>query len=413
MAGRFLSIEEAAQRLGVSVDEVNRLVDRKKLFPMRDGTTLKFKADEVERVASHLGEESSTFDGLSLDLDASGRGSGPGAAAAAPPALSGIAVDDIVLDDIVLDDRQDAGSIFSDEQRPASSSLSQTMGPGPSMPARGSGVSAADVLFDEPSGVDSEELSLESIVGASSLSVAGRSSPSSDSGTVAVDIGSAVGGASGSSAGALAIGSDAGLATGSGATNAGAALSGVLDSGLSLEDGDVALSGLSGSGIDLAAGSGINATAEDATRLGGSGIDLGAASGIDGAAEGATLLGGDDFELGGLGGEEESASVVIATEESGDSSFFTDAMAGSGSSFSEASGRGGLSSSAVSIDYPHELAFDIRFSVWQIAGLVCCTLMLLVGGFVALDLVRTIGSPAGTLLVNPLLDALAEAFGWR
>jgi hypothetical protein len=27
--------------------------------------------------------------------------------------------------------------------------------------------------------------------------------------------------------------------------------------------------------------------------------------------------------------------------------------------------------------------------------------------------VRTIGSPQGTALANPLLDALAETFGWR
>ena len=35
MAGKFLSLEEAARRLGVGIDEVNRLVDRKELFPMR------------------------------------------------------------------------------------------------------------------------------------------------------------------------------------------------------------------------------------------------------------------------------------------------------------------------------------------------------------------------------------------
>lgn len=394
MAGRFLSIEEAAQRLGVSIDEVNRLVDRKKLFPMRDGTTLKFKADEVERVAGQLGEESSRFDGLSLDLDASGGSGGPGGSVAPPPALSGIAVDDIVLDDIVLDDQQDAGSIFADDPQPTSPSPSQTIAPGISMPAIASGVSAADVLFDEARSADSEELSLESIVGASSPSLGGRPMPS-DAGTVAIDLGSAPLGTSGLSSGSLAIGSGPGLAAGSGATGAGVALSGVLDGGLSLEDGDVALSGLGGSGI------------------GGSGIDLGSASGVDAAADGATMLGGDDFELGGLGGDDDSASVVIASDESGESSFFSETMAGAGSSFADESGQTSLASSSGSIDYPHELAFDIRFSIWQIMGLVCCTLMLLVGGFVALDLVRTLGSPAGTLLANPLLDALAEAFGWR
>jgi len=54
MAGKFLSLEEAARLLGVSTDEVNRLVDRKKLFPMRDGATVKFKSDDVERLADHV-----------------------------------------------------------------------------------------------------------------------------------------------------------------------------------------------------------------------------------------------------------------------------------------------------------------------------------------------------------------------
>ena len=50
MAGKFLTPEEAAQRLGVAVEEVNRLVDRKELFPMRDGAAIKFKVDDIERV---------------------------------------------------------------------------------------------------------------------------------------------------------------------------------------------------------------------------------------------------------------------------------------------------------------------------------------------------------------------------
>ena len=69
MAGKFMSPEEAARLLGVSVDEVNRLVDRKKLFPMRDGATIKFKTDDVERLVRTLGEESASGSGgLELDL---------------------------------------------------------------------------------------------------------------------------------------------------------------------------------------------------------------------------------------------------------------------------------------------------------------------------------------------------------
>ena len=69
MAGKFVSIEEAARLIGVSVDEVSRLVDRKKLFPMRDGAAFKFKVEEVERVAARIGDDSSRSESLSLDLD--------------------------------------------------------------------------------------------------------------------------------------------------------------------------------------------------------------------------------------------------------------------------------------------------------------------------------------------------------
>ena len=86
MAGKFLSLEDAARHLGISTDEVNRLVDRKKLFPMRDGTTLKFKLDEVERLAATLGEESSYSGELSLDLDAPA--AAPPASASFPPLRS-------------------------------------------------------------------------------------------------------------------------------------------------------------------------------------------------------------------------------------------------------------------------------------------------------------------------------------
>ncbi len=54
-----------------------------------------------------------------------------------------------------------------------------------------------------------------------------------------------------------------------------------------------------------------------------------------------------------------------------------------------------------------------NFDGWQVAGLVCCALLLLVGGLLTFDLVRTIGSPADTTLSNPLVGGLASMFGWR
>jgi excisionase family DNA binding protein len=392
MAGKFLSLEEVARQLGVSVDEVNRLVDRKKLFPMRDGATIKFKADDVERVGRSLGEESSVSGDLSLDLEL------PDVAPAlsAAGSLSGLDTEEIVLGDAI-----DASeSIFSTDV-PEANASSQTLVRGDaalggsviggsqpsglSMPSLG-GASAADVVFGDSlvgEGPESEDLALESVVGASSKLQASSPSLSDASGTLAIDLSDIAGGAAG---GSLALGSGAALSgTSDGA--AGLSMSGALDSGLSLEDGDIQMSG----------------------------IDLGAVNDeVGGPVDGGTVLGGDDFELGGTTGDDESASVVIAAEsESGDSSFFGQTMvAADGSSFSEES----IAPSSVAsemLDLPFGAGREMTFSLLQTLGLICCSLLLLFGGFIAFDLVRTIGTTKGDALATPLLDAMAGAFGWR
>ena len=408
MAGKFLSLEEAARQLGVSIDEVNRLVDRKKLFPMRDGATIKFKADEVERVGRSLGEESSMSGDLSLDLEL------PDVAPAlsAAGSLSGLDTDDIVVGDAI-----DAGeSIFSTDG-PEPNAASQTLVRGDaalggsviggsqpsglSMPSLG-GASAADVVFGDSlvgEGPESEDLALESVVGASSQLLS--SSPSlatgsaasapksvaapalSDpSGTLAIDLSDIAGAPAG---GSLALGSGAAL-SGTSDGGAGLSLSGALDSGLSLEDGDIQMSG----------------------------IDLGGMNDDAGPVDGGTVLGGDDFELGNAAGDDDSASVVIAAEsESGDSSMFGQTMiAADGSSFSDES----IAPSSVAsemLDLPLGAGREMSFSLLQTLGLICCALLLLFGGFIAFDLVRTLGTTQSRALATPLLDAMAGAFGWR
>ena len=170
-------------------------------------------------------------------------------------------------------------------------------------------------------------------------------------------------------------------------TNAGSALSGALDSGLSLEDGDGAMEGIDlGGPID-----------EPMADLGPS-----------------TDLGGElfDMDLDRDGGDDESASVVGVDTASGDSSFFNDPV-GESSGFTGdiplstdimAHLGGGASAGMVQ---------DTRFSAWQICGLVCCSLLLLTGGFVMFDLMRTIGSPNDLALSGPLLSPLSSVFGWR
>lgn len=368
MAGRFLSLEEAARQLGVSIEEVNRLVDRKKLFPMRDGASVKFKADDIDRVARDLGDDNSQSGDLSLDLDLD-------------LSSTGGAAEEISLGD-PLDGADSIFSADASQARGASQTIvrGEAGQAGLSMPSLG----GEDVILGDKADrglLDGEDLALESIIGASSPSLARGSAParsgSAAGSDLTIDLGD-FGKGSGS------LGSIAGISAASGA---GSALSGALDSGLSLEGGDVQMSGIDIGGASAVGRSGVSVAVND------------------------SLLGGDEFQLGSDTAEEESASVVIATDDSGDSSFFGAAIEGEGSTFNE-----DLSSDSASVILgaePGEYTLETPFSALQITGLVCCSLLLLCGGFVMYDLVRTIGSPEGPTLANPLLNAMAETFGWR
>jgi excisionase family DNA binding protein len=354
MAGKFLTLEEAARRLGVSIDEVNRLVDRKELFPMRDGATIKFKVDEIERVAADLGLGGGGDD-LSLDLELSSPGLGGG--------LSGGQAG--VGDDLGLADSFDEESIFAGDADGSVVAGSQTVVRG-GAPVIGSGT------------FDVDDLAIESIVVASSPSLGGgKATPAVDSGTLSIDL-SDVGGS-------LVGGSVPGLSAGSGP---GGSLAGAVDSGLSLEGGGIDVSGID-LDADLTVG---NAPGSAVESLGGS-------------------LAGEAFELGADAGDEDSASVVIPTEESGDSSFFGAAMDDSASvSFGEASGAAAIPLGA-GAEYEMTPAAP-PFSVWQVVGLVCCTLLLFLGGLVVFDVLATVRAPQGSPITSPLLTALAETFGW-
>ncbi|MFM1904622.1 MAG: hypothetical protein RLZZ440_2522, partial [Planctomycetota bacterium] len=371
MAGKFLTLEEAALRLGVAVEEVNRLVDRKELFPMRDGTTIKFKVDEIERVAADLaagGSGQGSGLGLDLDLDLS-------------PADSGAAVGS-GPGELVFGDTDDDDSIFGDDLGDAAA------GPKTSVPE-----AAADA---PPSGTfDVDDLGLDSILAASAADLgasadkpgAADSGLAIGSGTIELDLGeaSAVGAGSGAvGSGGLDIDlSD--LSGGPAAGGAASGISGAIDSGLSLEK-DV----LEVSGIDLDAGGGAI----------GSGIDAFGGSGI----------GGEAFDLGGdAAGLDDEGSVVVAPDESGDSSFFTSAMDdASSTSFDGASGS--IPGGGPGFD-DLDLAAEPSFNVWQIVGLVCCSLLMFLGGLLVFDIVKTTQAPRGTPYSSWAVDGLAGLFG--
>jgi excisionase family DNA binding protein len=413
MAGKFLSLEEAAQALGVGVDEVHRLVDRKRLFPLRDGTTIKFKVDDIERARGGLDDSLAGSGTLELDLDAVPGGRPPSSPTAVPagqspagtPPASDLGLDDLGLDAgpaaVTNGGGADTGSwvLGTDD--------SDILPGGVSAPAKADGHEPPATGGPQPAGPDSplplasgsfladDDLSLDSLMTSSpALDEFSIEGIAADGGSATDGLGSALdvsdaapggtrefpGGSPG--AGSRVIGSDSGVASLSGS------LAVPLDSGVSLEDGELQVSG-----IDLAPASGLGLGNAD-EPLGGPGS-----------------LAGDAFDLGGTD-DEESASVVIPTESTGDSSFFDNVGDASGS-FADSSSMGLAPAGADALGADvFEAGGGMTFSAWQLTGLIASTLLLFLGSLVMLDLLWTVRSP-GPFISAPLLDALANAFNWR
>lgn len=481
MAGRFLSLEEAAQKLGISVDDVHRLVDRKKVYPIRDGSGLKFKADDLDQFLAEQQEEAGTSDDLvalpdataaagfaPLELDADVDDSltldveavielEPASVIEAEPAsavgfeepLSAIQVGDepagagqtsnmelaLDLDEpleavaeaqeatpapgipgavaaadsfAVLEPDDAAGSdvlVLADESGQRGDAASVISGiSGPAIKAGGAEPSGDEVVLVDSGrlSLDRDDLELESIIAASAPSLPAAAEPV-DEGTLSIDLGEPIlgdplaSGALGGPAASLLLGSDDDLVVGSNVASGkvGSALSDVLDSGVLIEEKAVELEGIqTWDEVDL----GIE---EDEDQQGGGDGSNDAGSGFGGGFD------NEDFDL---GGGDESGSINMQTDESEASDLFPSGIDSSGLSGQSFGGSAGMSGS---LELPGDMVADIRFSTWQICGLVCCSLILLTGGIVAFDLVRTIGSPQGTVLANPLLNAMAETFGWR
>jgi hypothetical protein len=512
MAG-LLTLEESAQRLRLPVDEVLRLVERRELFPLRDGPTLKFKPDEIERYAGSMDD----LGGLDLDpLDAPppastsgsspaapGAAGGPGGGGADRPA-AGVDAGFGALDISLVEPERAGGfglagsaagpsrergdsseSIFADSHPGAAaaepgarleldevegtaiftSTPGLVIGPaglsspggaasGAGMSSAGGAIGASGSGSPAPSSIDSgaeleldgslmgesvlplsevddDGLSLESIGGASSLAIPPAAPPfekpslekppaerrAEPSRKPAAPAASAAGSDEPSSP-SLVLGDDSFVApapSGSGADRM--AISGISDaaglsiageSGISLDDEDLEASGILLSGVNV-----------DEDVL--SGIDLGdgesAASSIDLGEPVASTAGDEDsvsledFDpVQVRQQDDETGSGIFVGDSSEQSSFYGDSLAPDASSFD-----GGIDQQQAVGGYEVLVVPGVgsRFGALQVVGLVCCTLLLLTGGLVCLDLVGAIGSVNGPRISAPLLDSLSQLFGWK
>jgi hypothetical protein len=73
MASELVPLDEAAQLLNVSEQQLSEMISRKEIFPLRGSSPPKFKMDEVQRVADErgitLGAAGDALDD-SLEIDA-------------------------------------------------------------------------------------------------------------------------------------------------------------------------------------------------------------------------------------------------------------------------------------------------------------------------------------------------------
>jgi Helix-turn-helix domain len=465
MAKKLIDQEEVAKMLGVSIEEINKMRDRKQLFPYRDGDAWKFKLEDIERLKEDLAEgagdswaKGGEFGplitpepdsillsekelGPSTDSTSStiiGKGSPHGPATegdiklAIPPADVDTSQSDVTL-------TADASGVGSDVKLVLSGSeiKKKTDATKPDAPK---GTSALDDLKLEPtgSGISGSGLSGSGLSGSDALAaVAPGSSPSAKAG--------------GSGSGSFKLAdSEIRLAepTGTGSSSKKRASdskkAGESDFSRSLDLDDDVLSAKPDSDITRgAADSGLHLTdpkdsgisLEEPLILGGGSnkelLELGEADVIsleeNADMEGATQLKPDeDFLLTPVQetatDESDSGSQVIAldADEEMSSGAFTPAASGMVAMLEEDTGAegalgvtatGALAAGPTLIAAPQ--AAEAPYSGWNVVGLVCCALLLLMTGMMVFDLSRNMFQWSGVGGANKsIFESIEKTIGW-
>ena len=474
MAGGFLNIAEAAAHLNISEDAVKQLVDQRKLFSLRDTSGLKFKHEELDRyledqkeiggadpTASETPESEISLDGLELDLsddDSSSQEKPQQTDADIPPNVleekpgSEIGLGDLELesglslaDSRSIDDGAiEATGILPTQEAEASLLIGGDLdGSDVDVPATllGTNEELSEAKAGNASPQDQDIENAKSVVIGEEIEISGIDVDLSDVGladpvgteepaqslvlgdSLAGDIESIV---------ASDIFVDEGLASAVFETDGSGSVV-VQDSG-SILPGDVSGIIEDGSGIidsDLTGeGSDVGSALSDVKMEGGLSledgkiqawdVDLGEfLNDVEDDPDAATMLGtANEFDLDAEGSstDDPSQSADLASSQAGDSMFDKSAGPGDSSFFGEEVGKdanpltAGSDMLSSSFGYIHD---DAKFNGWQVTGLICCALLLLLGGLLTFDLVRTIGSSADTSLSNPLVGSLSQLFGWQ
>ena len=384
MASKFVELSEAANQLGMSADELNDARNAGEVHGFRDGSSWKFKPQELERFAEERGvsmDAGDNFDDLLDDLDIDGGGGSSvlvsdDALGAGQESLSstiigensaGAADSDLRL--VPAEDEGDDISLDDDDDDLQLEPLADSTG--------------SDLTLDD---ADDDELSLEPATGTGELGAASDELDLDglDDDDLTVDIGG---------------GSDLTLGTGDSGIN----LASPADSGLSLEEEPLEI-GSSASGLELP---------EDDEV-----ISLGAEAGPDDATqlkqEDEFLLSADetDDDV----GDESSGSQVIDLE---DSAAFEDSGDGAGLTPAGGGLEAELQSQAGGVDPSMGLGQpaptyggspETPYSAWNVAALMFILLLLSVSGIVMIDLIRSLDTWEGETTISSGLANLIAGF---
>ena len=443
---KFVTLDEAAQLLGMSTDDLVEARSNGEVHGYRDGSSWKFKAEEIERFAAERGggSESEFLGGSLLDED-------EGA---------------IRIPDLMGEDEDQDAVLLSEEGPGAGDAHSSTIIGGGKTLSSDSDIDLAPEESDLSLGLDSpSDINLDA--GSDVLASptprpmgAGDSDVQLVPGTDGSDVrlvpgsGSGILGSSGTDELKLDTGSGSGtgeLAGGTGSSDLGLGSSGLLDDDdddnvLSLSDEDDLVLAGSGTGSDVTMGgsdTGINLTnpSDSGLLLEDDALDLGSVSSLELPEDEAEDALNDDLDTAGTVRQEEDfnlgpTEVAAEPDDEGSSqvikleadAFGADDL-GSADPLAEGIGFEAVNEGDEAVLIPDEdiedleavgvsagarEAEDVSFSAMNIAWLTCGTLVLALSGILMIDVVRNMWSwndATTNSLASGIMEGIVSAVG--
>lgn len=436
---QFLSLDDAAERLGITKDELNQRRDAGDIRGFRDGASWKFKEEEVERFATELasgdGDDILDLAGGEFDLgndsillseqELGPAGKGPSSTVIGKSGHIPSEDSDVKMAaDMGADSDINLGNSESDVKL-TGAGASDVLGGVSGLGAQFEDLEELDLDLDAESSKVISDSNADSLkLGAADLALGDTGSAlsltgdGSDLSTGASDLGLGSGMGSGGSALDLAADEDDELVLGEGSGSditmsggdSGIGLASPSDSGLSLDEEPLELGGSTVESLELGE--------DDEVSLDLDSDDPDAAT---------QLKADDDFMLTPLdevGGDEteDSGSQVIALDsesfdESADTMLGGAAMASGAAALADQLGDmsgASMTGGAASPLMPAPMTVpEAPYSIWNVLSLAVCFIFLGLTGMMMFDLLRNMWSWDQSYALNSdIMDGFIKMIGW-